>query len=281
MAFEVPPHNRARRTPRPASSPARFRRKRQFSCPSAPPPRSRRSRRETLEILGSRRTGAEIILANTYHSLPPPGPRAHPAHGRRPQLHELAAANAYRFRRLPGLLARQAAQNQRRRRRVPLAPRRLQTLLLARALHRGPDRAQAPTSPWSSTSASSTPATWERTRASMDLTHRWRRALRRLLPRARPRSPLAWRAWRPDAKPVRHRPGRHAPGPPQGVGRNPRCDGPARLRHRRPRRRRAARSHPRHHRAKRSNGSPKTSRATSWASATRMRLRNTPAWAST
>ena len=69
------------------------------------------------------------------------GPRVNSQTRRCAPLHELAPPHAHRLRRLPGLLPREAPQDHQRRRGVPLASRRLQTLLLSRTLHDGADRA--------------------------------------------------------------------------------------------------------------------------------------------
>jgi hypothetical protein len=65
--------------------------------------------------------GAQICLGNTFHLWLRPGLDVI-ARPRRPaRLHELAEADPHRFRRLPGVLARRTAQDQRGRRQVLVA----------------------------------------------------------------------------------------------------------------------------------------------------------------
>ena len=60
-----------------------------------------------------RRSGADIVLANTYHLMLRPGRGAHRRAWRPAHVHELARADPDRFRRLPGDVAVGAAQDHR------------------------------------------------------------------------------------------------------------------------------------------------------------------------
>ena len=112
---------------------ARRRRDAACSCPSARTPRSRRSTPTTcVEV------GAQIILRQ---HLPPdlrPGSRAHRPARRPAPVHGLGPADPDRLGRLPGGQPGRPARDRRRRRHVPLAPRRLAPTLHARALDRRP-----------------------------------------------------------------------------------------------------------------------------------------------
>ena len=96
--------------------------------------------------------GAQIILCNTYHLYLRPGPRAHRAARWVAPVHGLERADPDRLGRLPGRQPGRLPLGRRRRRHVPIAPRRLAPALHAGALDRGPGGAWVPTSPSASTS---------------------------------------------------------------------------------------------------------------------------------
>ena len=140
--------------------------------------------------------------------VPAAGPRAHRAARRPAPVHGLGQADPDRLRRLPGGQPGRVALSRRRRRDLPLAPRRLAASLHARALDRRPGGARARTSRSASTSrcrriASTRAAVAEATAR----THRWAE-----------RCLAAHRAARPGA--VRHHPGRPRAG---SAGRSPRA----------------------------------------------------------
>ena len=89
-----------------------------------------------------RATGADIVLGNTYHLMLRPAPSAIAALGGLHEFIELAAADPDRFRRLPGDVARRAAQARRERRHIPLASRRRHRGTHAGARDRDPDAAR-------------------------------------------------------------------------------------------------------------------------------------------
>ena len=71
-----------------------------------------------------RATGADIVLGNTYHLMLRPGAERIAALGGLHRFMQLAASDPDRFRRLPGHVAGEAAQDRRARRHLPLASRR-------------------------------------------------------------------------------------------------------------------------------------------------------------
>ena len=73
-----------------------------------------------------RATGAGIVLGNTYHLMLRPGAERDRAAWRPASIHGLARSDPDRFRRLPGHVAGETAQDRRRRRDVPVAYRRHQ-----------------------------------------------------------------------------------------------------------------------------------------------------------
>ena len=86
-----------------------------------------------------RATGADIVLANTYHLMLRPGRRAH-CRARRPaHIHELAAADPHRFRRLPGHVAVAVAQDRGALRHLPLPSRRRDGGAVARTRRGNPN----------------------------------------------------------------------------------------------------------------------------------------------
>ncbi len=86
---------------------------------------------KTLTPARSRRPARGIVLGNTYHLWLRPGPGAGRAARRAARVHAVAARDAHRLGRLPGVLARGAAHGERGRLRVPLAPRRREACALS------------------------------------------------------------------------------------------------------------------------------------------------------
>ena len=89
-----------------------------------------------------RATGADIVLANTYHLMLRPGAERIARARRTAYVHELAAPDPHRFRRLPGHVALAAAQDHGQRRHLPLPPRRRDGRALAGTRDRDPDAAR-------------------------------------------------------------------------------------------------------------------------------------------
>ena len=90
------------------------------------------------------RLGAEIVLGNTYHLMLRPGAETVAALGGLGRVRRMGRADAYRLRRLPGVLAR--PQGRRRRRHVPQHLRRLDAPLHPRdrGRHAGAARRRHP-----------------------------------------------------------------------------------------------------------------------------------------
>ena len=126
------------------------------------------------------------------------GRRAHRRARRPAQIHELAAADPDRFRRLPGDVAVAAAQARRAGRHLPLASRRRDASSCRPSARSRSRRCSAPTSPCNSTNACRLPAPREEIERAMQLSLRWARAQQTRLrgPRAR------------GLRVVRHRAGR-------------------------------------------------------------------------
>ena len=102
-----------------------------------------------------RATGADIVLGNTYHLMLRPGAERIAALGGLHKFMNWPRADPHRFRRLPGHVAVGAAQDRGARRDLPLASRRRDGRADAGARDRDSDAARLPTSPCSSTNASS------------------------------------------------------------------------------------------------------------------------------
>jgi queuine tRNA-ribosyltransferase len=86
--------------------------------------------------------GAQICLGNTFHLWLRPGAGGHRRARRPAPLHGLGQADPHRLGRLPGLLARRAAQDHRGRRQVLLADQRRQAVPDARGVDAHPARAE-------------------------------------------------------------------------------------------------------------------------------------------
>ena len=84
-----------------------------------------------------RATGADIILANTYHLMLRPGAERIAKLGRAAPLHGLGRADPHRLRRLSGDVALQAPPHRGARRDLPVAYRRRAASAHAGARHRG------------------------------------------------------------------------------------------------------------------------------------------------
>ena len=82
-------------------------------------------------------TGADIILANTYHLMLRPGAERIAKLGGLAPLHGLGRADPHRFRRLSGHVAVEAPPHRGARRDLPVAYRRRHASAHARARHRG------------------------------------------------------------------------------------------------------------------------------------------------
>ena len=98
------------------------------------------------------RSGATIILANTYHLSLRPGHERIARARRPPSLHGLGPAHPHRFGRLPGRQPGRPARIDEERRHVPLAPRRRAAALHARSTPSPSRRRSARTSRSASTS---------------------------------------------------------------------------------------------------------------------------------
>ena len=163
------------RSPRPTARPARAR----SACraaSSARPPSCRSARPATVKAMYPdqvKALGADVVLGNTYHLMLRPGAER-VARARRPaQVHELALSDPDRFRRLPGHVARGAAQDRRDRRHLPVAHRRLDPRPDARSARSRSRACSAPTSRCSSTNACGCPAAEEAAEKAMRLSLRW------------------------------------------------------------------------------------------------------------
>ena len=89
-----------------------------------------------------RAAGADIVLGNTYHLMLRPGAERIAGARRPARVHELAASDPDRLRRLPGHVAVGTAQARRERRHVPLAHRRRDGRADAGARHRDAEPAR-------------------------------------------------------------------------------------------------------------------------------------------
>ena len=109
------------------------------------PPSCRSARQATVKALTPEDVRANRRRHRARQHLSPDaaaGRRAHRGSGRPARLHELAAAHSHRLRRLPGHVALGVAQDRRKGRDVPLASRRRDGGIDARARDRDPDPAR-------------------------------------------------------------------------------------------------------------------------------------------
>ena len=172
---------------------------------------------ETLEHIGANGTGAEIILANTYHLYLRPGHELIRRMGgvhrfmswTRPMLTDSGGFQVFSLAKLrkiteAGVEFRSHLDGSKH----FFSPEHSMEVQIAL----GADIMMA------FDECVETPATWERTRDSMDLTHAWARALQSLLRWAQARSSVGARVSGQDPIAVRHRAGRHVRRPAPRVG---------------------------------------------------------------